>query len=79
MLSRGVYFILASRKMGDSASVKTMTSSPVIVLMSCCRLTGLTPVTPGIMAFKSGREVSINWVRTGDSGVRTRFFVCQTR
>ena len=38
------YFFFVSRKSGDSARVKTTTSSPVVVLMSWCRLTTFTPV-----------------------------------
>ena len=35
---------LGSRNAGESASVKITTSSPVLVLMSWCRLTGVMPV-----------------------------------
>ena len=40
-----VHFFFVSRKRGDSARVKTTTSSPVTVLISWCRLTTLVPVT----------------------------------
>jgi hypothetical protein len=49
---------------GDLASVKTMTSFPVAVLMSWCRLNTLTPATSWIMASMRGRADSIRWVRT---------------
>ena len=58
------YFFLASRKSGDSARVKRTTSSPVTVLMSWCRLSTLTPVTSWTIASRTGRAVSIRWVRT---------------
>jgi hypothetical protein len=48
-----------ARKQGDSASVKRITSSPVVVLMSWCRLTTFTPVTSSIIAPMIGRAVSI--------------------
>ena len=44
--------------------MKSTTSSPVTVLMSWCRLTTLTPVTSWIIASRTGRAVSIRWVRT---------------
>ena len=59
-----VYFLLVSRNRGDSARVKSTTSSPVTVLMSWCRLNTLTPVTSWTIASMSGRAVSIRWVRT---------------
>src|SRR5436853_320523 len=42
--SAQVCFLLVARKRGDSVRVERMTSSPVKVLMSCCRLITLTPV-----------------------------------
>ena len=38
------YLFLASRRIGDSVSVKRTTSSPVLVLMSWCMLSTLMPV-----------------------------------
>ena len=58
------YFIFASRKSGDRARVKRTTSSPVMVLMSWCMVTTLTPVTFSTIASMTGRAVSIRWVRT---------------
>ena len=58
------YFIFASRKSGDRARVKRTTSSPVMVLMSWCMVTTLTPVTFSTIASRTGRAVSIRWVRT---------------
>ena len=58
------YRIFASRKSGGRARVKRTTFSPVVVLMSWCRDTTLTPVTFSTMASMMGRAVSIKWVRT---------------
>ena len=41
-----------------------MTSSPVMVLMSWCMVTTLTPVTFSTIASMTGRVVSIRWDRT---------------
>ena len=56
-------FFFVSRNRGDSARVKSKTSSPVTVLMSWCKLTTLTPVTSWTIASMSGRAVSSRWVR----------------
>jgi hypothetical protein len=58
------HFFLASRNSGDVAKVNRTTSSPLTVLMSWCRLNTLTPATSCTMASKTGRAVSISWVRT---------------
>lgn len=55
---------VADRKTGDIASEKTTTSSPVIVLMSWCMLTGLEPVMSLIRVSSAGLEFSISWVLT---------------
>jgi hypothetical protein len=47
-----------------AAKLKRTTSSPVVVLMSWCKLIGLTPVTSSTIASMSGRAVSIRCVRT---------------
>ncbi len=62
--SQTCYFFFAARKQGGSARVKRTTSSPVPVLMSWCRLSTLTPVTSWTIASRTGRAVSIRWVRT---------------
>jgi len=56
--------VFVSRKSGDLARVKTTISSPVVVLMSWCRLTTLTPAASWIKTSMVGRAVSIRWVRT---------------
>ena len=52
-------FHLVSRKSGDRVRVKRMTSSPVLVLMSWCMVSTLTPVTFSTIASITGRAVSI--------------------
>ena len=55
---------------GDRARVKRITFSPVLVLISWCMVTTLTPVTFSIIAAKIGRAVSTRWVRTSFSKSR---------
>ncbi len=43
------------------ARVKITTFSPVVVLMSWCRLNTLTPAIPRTIASRNGRAVSSNW------------------
>lgn len=56
--------LVADRKTGDCASEKTTTSSPVIVLMSWCMLTGLEPVMSLMSVSSAGFAISISWVLT---------------
>ncbi len=60
----GGYPFFFSRTSGDSAKVKTTISSPVVVLISWCRLTTVVSVNSRTIYSKTDRAVSISWILT---------------